>query len=178
VKVEEKTDSHIHIQYIFGETNTCSKWNKPKHTRSHFFLNMCGCGIQQHFSTKDRKNDSGNVESTIVQSLINLCTKWLITTHQKVDFTISDFQCKNHWFHENPMFDMKFLLIGNAWKLFFFHKFLIFYCFFTFTIYCSRFYFQCYGSTDKPKYSKNPIFKHFFFIVNRTKNQVWRINGI
>jgi hypothetical protein len=54
---------------------------------------MCGCALQQHFSTKDRKNDSGKVESTIVQSLINLCTKWLITTHQKVDFTISDFQC-------------------------------------------------------------------------------------
>jgi hypothetical protein len=29
-----------------------------------------------------------------------------------------------------------------------------------------------YGSQDEPKYSKNPIFKHFFFMLNRTKNQI------
>jgi hypothetical protein len=59
---------------------------------------MYACGKQQHFSTKDRKNDSGKVESTIVQSLINLCTKWLITTHQNVGFTILNFQCRKCYF--------------------------------------------------------------------------------
>jgi hypothetical protein len=34
-----------------------------------------------------------------------------------------------------------------------------------------------YGSTDEPKYYKNPIFKHFFFMPSRTKNQIIRING-
>jgi hypothetical protein len=28
-----------------------------------------------------------------------------------------------------------------------------------------------YGSTDEPKYSKNPIFKYFFFMLNRTKTR-------
>jgi hypothetical protein len=27
-----------------------------------------------------------------------------------------------------------------------------------------------YGSTDQPKYSKNPIFKHFFFHAKSNKN--------
>jgi hypothetical protein len=28
-----------------------------------------------------------------------------------------------------------------------------------------------YGSTDEPKYFKNPIFKHLFFMLNRRKTR-------
>jgi hypothetical protein len=35
-----------------------------------------------------------------------------------------------------------------------------------------------YDLTNEPKYSKKPIFKHFFFMLNRTKKQIGRINGI
>jgi hypothetical protein len=34
-------------------------------------------------------------------------------------------------------------------------------------------YIKIYGSTDEPKYSKKSIFKHFFFMLNRTKNEIW-----
>jgi hypothetical protein len=40
-----------------------------------FLKNMYRSEIQQHFSTKIRKNNSRKVESTIVQFIIILCTK-------------------------------------------------------------------------------------------------------
>jgi hypothetical protein len=35
-----------------------------------------------------------------------------------------------------------------------------------------------YGSTDELKYSKNPIFKHFFSMLKSNKNQILRLSMI